>query len=61
MKKYMKFPSGMRGLHDTQQEAESEAADRAFELGRDYVVAEVTIVKVAHSIRNIEIQDPDDD
>ncbi len=61
MKKYMTFPKDMSGLRDTQQEAEDEAANRAFGLGRDYVVAEVTIVKVAHPVRNIEIQDPDDD
>ena len=57
MKKYLVFLKDMSGLRDTQQEAEDEAADSAYRGGRDYVVAEVTIVKVAHSIRNIEMED----
>jgi len=59
MKKYLVFLKDMRGLVDSQQEAEAEAADAAYRNGRDYVVAEVTIVKVAHPIRNIKMEEPE--
>jgi len=59
MKKYLVFLKDMSGLRDTQQKAEDEAADAAYRGGRDYVVAEVVIVKVAHPIRNVKMEDPE--